>query len=136
MANLNWKYVCPLKDGSEVDMMELKYHFRLPEDLKKCLEENNAGVPSLPFFDMGENVGMVFGGLLSFNQEDVDSIHNYINLFEAENGKGLRMFPFAIDPAGNFLCVESGKVVFYDHETGKTTDICDSFTEFLASLYG
>lgn len=135
MANLNWKYVSPLKEGGEVDMMELKYHFRLPEDLKKCLEENNAGVPSKSTFDMGENTGMVFGGLLSFNEGDVDSIFDYIAMFEAEDGKGLKMFPFALDPAGNFFCVENSKIVFYNHEEDKTIVISDTFSKFLNMLY-
>jgi len=135
MANLNWKYVSALKEGGEVDMMELKYHFRLPEDLKKCLEENNAGVPSKSTFDMGENTGMVFGGLLSFNDGDTDSFYDYVSLFEKLDGKGLKMFPFALDPAGNFFCVEDNKIVLYDHETDETMVICDTFTEFLDMLY-
>ena len=125
----------PLKDSSEVDVLELKYCYMLPEDLKECIVKNNAGVPSLSTFDLGENKEMVFGGLLSFNEGDVDSIYDYISLFETDDGKGLKMFPFALDPAGNFFCIENGKVVFYDHEMDKTTVICNTFTEFLNMLY-
>ena len=132
---ITWKYVSPLKDGSEVDVLELKYCYMLPEDLKECIVKNNAGVPSLSTFDLGENKEMVFGGLLSFNEGDVDSIYDYISLFESDDGKGLKMFPFALDPAGNFFCIENGKVVFYDHEMDKTTVICNTFTEFLNMLY-
>ena len=48
--------------------------------------KNNAGVPSLSTFDLGENKEMVFGGLLSFNEGDVDSIYDYISLFETDDG--------------------------------------------------
>ena len=133
--NLEWKYVSPLKEGTEVDVLELKYRFRLPDDLKECLAKNNAGVPSLSTFDLGENEEMVFGGLLSFNEGDIDSFYDYASIFEQADGKGLKMFPFALDPAGNFFCIENGKVVLYDHETDKTTVICDTFTEFLDMLY-
>ena len=132
---ITWKYVSPLKDSSEVDVLELKYCYMLPEDLKECIVKNNAGVPSLSTLDLGENKEMVFGGLLSFNEGDVDSIYDYISLFETDDGKGLKMFPFALDPAGNFFCIENGKVVFYDHEMDKTTVICNTFTEFLNMLY-
>lgn len=132
---ITWKYVSPLKDSSEVDVLELKYCYMLPEDLKECIVKNNAGVPSSSTFDLGENKEMVFGGLLSFNEGDVDSIYDYISLFETDDGKGLKMFPFALDPAGNFFCIENGKVVFYDHEMDKTTVICNTFTEFLNMLY-
>lgn len=135
MANLTWKYVSPLKEGSEVDVLELKYCYMLPEDLKECIVENNAGVPSLSAFDMGENKGMAFGGLLSFNEGDVDSIYDYISLFETDDGKYLKMFPFAIDPAGNFFCIKDGNVVLYDHESDVTKVICHTFTEFLGMLY-
>ena len=135
MANLTWKYVSPLKEGSEVDVLELKYCFVLPEDLKECIVKNNAGVPSLAAFDVGENKGMIFGGLLSFNEGDVDSIYDYIHLFETDDGKSLKMLPFALDPAGNFLCIENNKVVLYDHEQDCTIVVSDTFTSFLSMLY-
>jgi len=135
MPNLTWKYISPLKDGSEIDVLELKYCYMLPEDLKECIVKNNAGVPSPSTFDMGENKGMVFGGLLSFNKGDVDSIYDYISLFETENGKGLKMFPFGLDPAGNFLCVKGREIVFYDHETDSVIPISDTFAQLLSMLY-
>ena len=135
MANLTWKYVSPLKEGSEVDVLELKYCFVLPEDLKECIVKNNAGVPSLAVFVVGENKGMIFGGLLSFNEGDVDSIYDYIHLFETDDGKSLKMLPFALDPAGNFLCIENNKVVLYDHEQDCTIVVSDTFTSFLSMLY-
>lgn len=135
MANLEWKYVSPLKEGTEVEVLELKYRFMLPDDLKECLAENNAGVPSLSTFDFGENKEMVFGGLLSFNEGDADSFYDYVGLFEKQDGKSLRMFPFALDPAGNFFCIEDGMIVLYNHETDESLKICRSFTDFLEMLY-
>lgn len=135
MANLSWKYVSPLKEGSEVDVLELKYCYQLPEDLRDCIVENNAGVPSLSVFNLGTDKEKSFGGLLSFNEGDIDSIYDYISLFETDGGKHLKMFPFALDPAGNFFCIENGKVVFYDHEMDKTTVICNTFTDLKNMLH-
>lgn len=135
MVNLKWKYVSPLKDGTEVDIVELKYRFMIPDDLKKCIVENNAGIPSLFTFDLGMNKEMVFGGLLSFNEGDEDSFYDYVGLFEKEDGKALKMFPFAIDPAGNFFCIENNKVVLYNHEEDSTIVIANTFSAFLNMLY-
>lgn len=135
MADLKWKYVSPLKDDTEVEVIELKYHFMIPVDLKECIVENNAGVPSLSTFDLGENTAMVFGGLLSFNKGEMNSFFDYVGLFEKEDGKSLKMFPFALDPAGNFFCIENNKVVLYNHEDGKTIVVADTFSTFLNMLY-
>lgn len=116
-------------------ILELKYHFMIPDDLKECIIKNNAGVPSLSTFDFGENNAMVFGGLLSFNEGETDSFFDYVNIFEKEDGKSLKMFPFALDPAGNFFCVENGKIVLYKHEEDRTIVICDTFSDFLNMLY-
>ena len=66
----------------------------------------------------------------------MDNFYDYVALFERKDGKGLKMIPFALDPAGNFFCVENGKIVFYNHETDDTETICDTFKEFLNKLYG
>ena len=135
MTKLEWKYVSPLKEDTTVEILELKYHFMIPDDLKECIIKNNAGVPSLSAFDFGENNAMVFGGLLSFNEGETDSFFDYVNIFEKEDGKSLKMFPFALDPAGNFFCVENGKIVLYKHEEDRTIVICDTFSDFLNMLY-
>lgn len=135
MVNIEWKYVSPLKEGTEVEVIELKYHYRIPDDLKTYLVSKNAGVPSQCSFDMDNRRDMVFGGLLSFNVSDVDNFYDYVVLFEDEDKKGLKMFPFALDPAGNFFCIKDNKVVIYNHETGSTQYICENFTQFLKMLH-
>lgn len=135
MANIEWKYVSPLKEGTEVDVIELKYHYRIPDDLKDYLVNKNAGVPSPSFFDMENKKDMVFGGLLSFNAGDVDCFNDYVVLFEEIDKKGLKMFPFALDPAGNFFCIKDNKVVLYNHEMDSTHYICDTFTDLLKMLH-
>ena len=135
MKKIQWKYVSPLREKSAVDVLEIKYHYPLPDDLKSCILENNAGVPSPCLFDFGENKGKVFGGLLSYNPDDLDNIYEFIELFWNESNSNLSMFPFGIDPAGNFLCVKDKKVVFFDHETGNAIPICDTFMQLLEMLH-
>ena len=135
MENICWKYVSPLKEKSAVDVLEIKYHYPLPDDFKKCILEYNAGVPSPCLFDFGENKNKVFGGLLSYNIDDLDNIYDFVALFENQDKSGLSMLPFGIDPAGNFICLKDEKIVFYDHETERAILTCDTFTQFLVMLH-
>lgn len=135
MVNIQWKYVSPLKEGTEVECLEIKYHYPLPEDLKKCIEKYNGGIPTPEVLDFSENKNKVFGGLLSFNEGEDDNIYDFVELFENKEKTGLTMFPFGIDPAGNFYCVKDKKIVFYNHETNQTVPICDTFTQFIKMLH-
>lgn len=135
MSNITWKYVSPLKNENAIKEIEEKYFVVIPEDLKACIVHHNAGVPSPSTFDIGEKKGMVLGGLLSFNKGDLDSIYDYIDLFVCDECKKIKMLPFALDPAGNFICIMDNVVVYYNHETDKTVTISNSFTDFLEILY-
>lgn len=136
MANIHWKYVSPLKQGTEVEALESEYHFSLPDDLKTCIRENNAGVPDPFSFDFCGERDKVFGGLLSFNEGEPDNVYDFLELFENKKKTGLIMFPFGIDPAGNFYCVKDSAIALYDHEADKTYEICKTFTQFLELLHG
>ena len=82
-----------------------------------------------------KNKNKVFGGLLSYNIDDLDNIYDFVALFENQDKSGLSMLPFGIDPAGNFICLKDEKIVFYDHETERAILICDTFTQFLEMLH-
>ncbi len=132
---IEWKYVSPLKVGTEVEMLELKYFNPIPADLKKCIKQNNGGMPSPSKFDLGKKKDMVFGGLLSFNKGDDDSIYDFIGEFETADKTRLAMFPFGLDPFGNFFCIKDNKVVFLDHESNDIYPVANTFTEFLEALH-
>lgn len=134
MTNINWKYVSPLNQGKEVTYfnLEIKYHFELPTDLKDCIKVNNGGIPDKSKFKTVDNE-LVFGGLLSFNDGDTDSVYTYIHLFEVESNT-VSMFPFGLDPFGNFFCIKDGKVVLFNHEEGTTMVLADDFTKFVSML--
>lgn len=135
MEPIRWKYTIPLTDASAIEAFETKYQYQIPRDLKECMRQNNAGMPSADTFDMGENRGMVFGGFLSFNSEDDDTVYTYLSDFEIDNGRGLAMFPFGIDPAGNLFCERQGQIVYLYHENeDQIFCVASSFSEFLKML--
>lgn len=135
MQTIEWKYTSKLKTGNEIDVLEIKYHFKLPDDLKECIKKNNAGMPYPSKFDAGTSKNRVFGGLLSFNEGEDDSVYDFISLFETDKKNELIMFPFGLDPFGNIYCVKDDKIVLWNHEEDSVEIISDSFTEFTNMLH-
>ena len=133
---VTWKYVHGLKKEAAADLLEIKYCFRLPDSLKECIKKHNGGMPVPSKADSQSGNKYVFGGLLSFNEGDDDSVYDFISMFKEENGNGLKMFPFGLDPFGNFFCVKKdGSVVFWNHEDESEDRISSSFDDFIAHLH-
>jgi len=74
-------------------------------------------------------------GISDDTRRNVDSIYDFIEEFETEDKTRLTMFPFGLDPFGNFYCIKENKVVFFDHESNTVLPIASTFTEFLGMLY-
>ncbi len=134
MSKMEWKYVIPLKDEEILEDLEIKLCFPIPSDLMACIKKDNGGMPSKAKLVLREGKTLIFGGLLSFNEGDEDSFFNYINMFKDTQSGKLLMFPFGLDPFGNFYCIQKGKVIFFDCESNTTISLAESFTEFLDML--
>lgn len=133
---IRWENVSSLRDLNAINKLEEKYSCRLPSDLKECLKQNNAGTPFPYQFDIGDKKDFVFSGLLSFNDDDVDCIYDFIDSFIETDGK-LKLFPFGLNPFGDFFCVrlQDDKIVMWEHEFESAFVIAGSFTEFLNMLH-
>lgn len=104
----------------------------LPSDLRELILFANDGMPSKEIFDTEKSKGHVFKKLLSFNKEDIENIYTPIEVLKKENPS---LFPFASDPAGNFICLQKGKVVLWLHESGDIEYVADSVSSLLGLLY-
>mgnify|MGYP004524959015 CR=1 FL=1 len=127
-----WDFTLSLEDDSILDNFEIDYAYRIPEDLKKLIRENNAGIPEQNIFDSPKE-GMVFAGLLSFNKNDEETVYMVLNNFII-NGK-LEMIPFGTDGFGNIFCLKCNKVVLWNHENEDIKIIADSLSNFLEMLH-
>lgn len=120
MGNIIWKYVKKLDNPDCVTDFLKKNHVKLPSALVECLIQNNGGRPSEKEFSTNKGKGYVFKNLLSFNENDKESIYKfYPDLF-----RGTTLFPFAMDASGNFICfdIKKKKYVLWKHES-YTTEI-------------
>lgn len=120
MEKNTWKYVKKLKEEDSVDKFLEANKIIIPERLKKCLIENNGGRPSLDTFDTNKRIECEFKSLLSFNEDDKETIYMVYDQF-----KDSKKFPFATDSAGNVICYdyENKIYLFYNHELDEYEEI-------------
>lgn len=134
MEKLTWKYVKELKKVDSVNVFEKIHSINLPNDVISCITTNNGGRPDRKVFDTNLSKGRVFKSLLSFNDNDIETIYDAYNIMAKENRN---LIPIASDPGGNYICFDTKQknMVLWLHETGKSELIAQSFTEFLNKLY-
>lgn len=131
-SGVTWKYVIPLKSKFAISKYFMKYlkYGGIPADLQICFVKYNGGTPNPQCFTLGKENYKVFGNLLSLNKDDEDSVYKFTSV-----AKRKKIIPFGITPNGDLLCISKGKIVYYDHENDSIIPICNTFTEFLNSLY-
>ena len=129
--DITWKYTKKVT-VDKINKVESACGISLPADLRELLVLVNNGRPSKKIFDTEKSKGHVFKKMLSFNEEDAENIYTPINVLKRENPS---LFPFASDPAGNFICLQKGKVVLWLHESGDIEYVADSVTSLLGLLY-
>lgn len=128
---ITWKHATPISDEL-ISEVENKYNVQLPNDLKNILKKGNNGVPSKRFFDSEVAKGHEWKTLLSYYKSDVENIYSVLSVLKDVD---VDLFPFGNDPAGNMICLKSGKVVFWNHETETLEFVADSISVFLGKLY-
>lgn len=131
MSKLIWNYVKPLNQVNSVELFEQTYQVVFPDDLKEIIKTFNNGRPSLKVFDIGTLKEREFKKLLSFNQEDMENIYDFLNLDSNQVG----FIAFANDPAGNLIGLYNGKIYYWLHESDELLFLADTFTQFLDTLY-
>lgn len=131
---MNWKYVKTLTSYNLIDEFERDYNCSLPKEYKECVQLNNGGRPEKSAFDTEKNKEREIKSLLSFNKEDKETIWK-LNEWNKEDLSG-KYIAFAIDNYGNLICFDlNNQIIFFDHETAQIEYVCESFAQFVNSLY-
>lgn len=131
---IKWDFTSKLSDSSVFEKIEKEYSFIFSDELKSIFNQYNYGYPK-PNLVKVNGRERVFASLLSLNEEDSDFIPATIENLEFFVDGKLLMFPFAVDPFGNYFCVENDKIVFWSHEDNETVVVADSLHEFFTLLY-
>lgn len=134
MSNILWKYIKPVYDEKVIDKFLLQNGITIPRETIDFIKENNGGRPSSKIFDTKMKKGCVFKTLLSYNDDDVETIYAcYPGSFK-ENG----LLPIASDPSGNFICIDlknNYSIMLFNHENEALEFIAVNFSNFLGKLY-
>lgn len=141
--NVIWEFKKSKITDQELLTIENYFYIKLPDDLKKCVIQNNGACPNPSNFILNKRQEQ-FRRLLSFKQDDDTFI---LNTYENTKKYLPKMtFPFAEDSGGNLICLKylsrsdsNPKIIFWEHELYDDSDksihtICNSFTELLFLL--
>jgi len=146
---VTWEDADPPVDRSVIAEVENAWGIKFPEDYVQCAMVNHGGRPWPNLFFSGEEV---FQTLLSFKPPhpwkatNHDCIVDYYAMLAEQELLPDRVYPFAYDPAGNYLAFDyrtssdKPSIVFLLHERMDADDhftavpVSDSFTELLDGL--
>lgn len=128
-----WNYKIELEDKKIFSKIEKERGIIIPDELKEVVMEGNAATPEKYKFTVGSTERVV-GAVLSFNrkEKDADTVFTALEVIEDKN-----LLPFAIDPFGNYICIDLSKkeVIFRDHETGDVFSTGYNLKDFFDKLY-
>ena len=102
----------------------------LPSDLKEIIQKYNKGCPLKSSFSFGNDESDEIDRFISFNKGGASNIYDYF----IDDMKERKMIPFATTENNNILCLKDGKVIVYNVENDKETNLCSSVTELLQML--
>ena len=132
---MNWKYVKALKNENAIVEFEKAYKIEFPDSFKEIVTKFNGGRPEKDVYDTDKTKERTIKSILSFNQDDKETIWK-INEYSTEE-LGDKYVAFAIDHFGNLLCFSKSEksIIFIDSETLKTEVIASDFASFIDKLY-
>ena len=99
-----WKYVKPLKDIGNIYDFEESEKIEFPDSYISVVKKYNGGRPEKNIYDTDKTKERTIKSLLSFNDDDRETIRKTAeNLKEELGGKSLA---FASDNFGNLICFD------------------------------
>lgn len=132
MAIQKWVRSKPLINPLAVKQLQEKYNFSLSGDLVNCILSNNGAKPRPNTIVLKNGEENDVKMLLSYNENDPENIYKVIEYFiKSYNGS---LIPFASDSAGNYYCEQGKRIVLWT-QSNEIMPVCNSFLQFLDSLY-
>lgn len=130
----NWKYVKHNIQNTDIQEFEKKSGFIFSESTKKIILDFNNGRPQKKQFDTENSKGKIFEKLLSFNQSDIENVFKTYDSLVNQIPK--KMIALALDPFGNYICIDQEQHVFlWLHESKSTEKTNRTITDIVDNLY-
>lgn len=131
MEGQKWNNIDSLHDRSQLDDVEIRFKYKLPDDFREFLMKYNGSSPLNNIIIVPGGIGpVILDHFISFNKNSEDSIYSKGNLL----GNGF--FPFAMTPEGLIFMFEksSGRVYLSNPEIMESYYVTDSFTKLISKL--
>jgi hypothetical protein len=142
---VKWRLAKPPVSQTAARKAEQAWGIEFPSDYFDCATLHHGAYPFPKSFPIPGRRPAMFGHLLPFSDATADDQNRSLNQVYAAIKEWLpaRVFPFAADPFGNYLCFDYRKqkptIVFWNHEEDDPTKalnyVCSTFTELLELLY-
>jgi len=150
-----WKKNGEKLNQKVLDEFEKEEGVSLPESYKTFMLETNGGMPKGDYVfayndevsgRLNHSVIQDFFVLYSEDNYEVNNLKNFCHMLWSDKALSEDMFPFAEDPAGNYLCFslnesDYGVVYYCNHEYINveteylmSSKVADSFAEFINML--
>ncbi len=128
---MEWYLKIDVKDITVFNQIEEKRNIKLSAVFRKFIMDFNGATPSKNRIMIGQTE-RVFGGVLSFNVEDMENVYSVLNIFNDKN-----IIPFARDSFGNYFCYncKDNLIYFWNHELRELETSGIKFEEFEEKLY-
>ena len=132
----------------EIAALESKLKISLPKEYKDHILQYNGGYPDRECFITVDGIrSRIHYFYAIYNGEHIN-FETFFIMYKIDDNRMLRhIFPIAIDPGGNQICISTdekdyGHIYFWDHEAetnipsySNMSLIAQSFNEFLDALF-
>ena len=129
---MNWKRISTLSK-EDIDQLCKKHNVKLPDDYCNIIGSINGGALASAHVDIS-NLGSVPYSRNVTLQDNAKG--NAFSLYEAIDNSSRKYFPFGSVGNGDYFCfnMQTQHIVYYQHETQKAYDICETFSVFITLL--
>jgi len=133
MANINWSFSTPVTDVNIIDLVESNFTISIPDELRELILKHNGGYPSLSRCNIPGFGETDFKMLLSYNEDDDESIFDVMDYFVKKYHK--RVIPFASDSGSGYFCVKDDYIVYVAETIDSPIPICENINQLLNNLF-
>lgn len=134
MDNIKWKRIKPLESDTALKAFQDAKGIVIPENLKELIIDVNGGRPDKKTFKDGQGRTYQMTRLLSYNENDIDTIYKVADYFIRTFSS--KILPFATEASGDYFCVDltSGEVVYWNHEDDSLIVIASGIDVYFENL--
>lgn len=129
---VSWSFTIPLGDENSINYIQQKFKIKMPIELIEIIKKYNGGYPSKYKCNIEGFGDTDLKCLLSFNEEDDETIYDVLEFF-INKFDGM-LIPFASDSSSGYYCISKNGVEYYNELDSNCFFVANNINEFLEKL--